>query len=88
MIDSYPDDIHKKKIDQLITFYQGRLYLKDSEFKILLDIAEDAEKMVSFLEDKRESLIQELKQKNIGFKHSKINGFILNKARYSDMGIG
>ncbi len=88
MVATYPDDIHEKKIDLLINFYRGRLYLKDSEFKILSDIADDAEKMVSFLEDKKELLIRELKRKNMGLKLSKINGFVLNKARYSEMGIG
>lgn len=88
MIASYPDDIHEKKIDQLINFYRGRLYLKDSEFKILSDIADDAEKMISFMEDKKELLIRELKLKNMGLKPSKINGFVLNMARYSEMGIG
>ena len=86
MVATYPDDIHEKKIDLLINFYIGRLYLKDSEFKILSDIADDAEKMVSFLEDKKELLIRELKRKNMGLKLSKINGFVLNKARYSKMG--
>ncbi len=88
MLASYSDDIHAKKIDQLINFYRGRLYLKDSEFKILSDISDDAEKMLSFLEDKKELLIRELKQKNMELKPSKINGFVLNKARYSVMGIG
>ncbi len=88
MINSYPDEIYEKKIDQLIIFYRGRLYLKDSKFKILLDIANDAEKMVSFLEAKRESLIGELKQKHSDLSPSKINGFVLSKARYSKTGIG
>ena len=87
MADSYPDDILEKKIDQLITFYRGRLYLKDSEFKILSDIADDAEKISSFFEAKKELLIKEFKRKSIGLKPSKINGFVLNKARYSKMGI-
>jgi len=88
MVMSYPDDIHEEKIDQLINFYRGRLYLKNSEFKILSDIADDAKKTISFLEDKKELLIRELKQKNMDLKPSKINGFVLNKARYSEMGIG
>ena len=88
MVDSYPDDIHDKKIDQLINFYRGRLYLKNSEFKILSDIADDSEKILSFLKDKKELLISELKRKNMDLKPSKINGFVLNKARYSEMGIG
>ncbi len=88
MIDPYPDDIYEKKIDQLINFYRCRLYLKDSAFKILSDIADDAEKMVSFLEAEKESLIGELKQKPSALPSSKVNGFVLSKARYSKTGIG
>ncbi len=88
MIDSYADDITEKKIDQLITFYRGRLYLKNSKFRILSDIADDAEKMILFLEAEKEPLIMEMKRKNIALQPSKVNGFILNKARYSEIGIG
>ncbi len=88
MINSYPDDIPEKKSDQLITFYRGRLYPKNSKFKILTDIADDAEKMILFLEAEKEPLIREMKRKNIALQPSKVNGFILNKARYSEMGIG
>ncbi|MCP3898780.1 MAG: hypothetical protein GY707_03490, partial [Desulfobacteraceae bacterium] len=44
------DSIYRSKIDQMINFYQARLYLEDSECKILSDIAKDAAKMISFLE--------------------------------------
>ena len=88
MIISYSDDICKREIDKTITFYQARLYLKDSEFKILSDIAKDAEKMITFLEDRKEQLVMEMKLKNIDLRTSKIKGFVLNKARYSEIGFG
>ena len=88
MVTSYSDRIRQREIDQIITFYQARLYLKDSEFKILSDIAKDAEKMITFLEDRKEQLVMEMKLKNIDLRTSKIKGFVLNKARYSEIGFG
>jgi len=88
MGDYYPDDILETKIDQLITFYRGRRHLKDSEFKILSDVADDAEAMISFLETRKGTLVRDLRRKNIHLEPSKINGFVLYKARYSEMGIG
>ena len=88
MVTPYSDRIRQRGIDQIITFYQVRLYLKDSEFKILSDIAKDAEKMITFLEDRKENLITEMKLKNIDSGTSKIRGFVLHKARYSEIGFG
>ncbi len=87
MVTSYSDRIRQKEIDQVIIFYQARLYLKDSEFKILSDIAKDAEKIISFLEDRKKQLVTEMKLKNIDLRISKIKGFVLNKARYSEVGL-
>ena len=88
MVHHNPDDILEKKIDQLLTFYRARLHLKDSKFKILTDIAEDAEAMVSFLEIRKGTLIRDLKRRNIHLEPDRINGFVLYQARYSEMGIG
>ena len=88
MVTPYSDRICQREINQIITFYQARLYLKDSEFKILSDIAIDAEKMITFLEDRKEQLVMEMKLKNIDLRVSKIKGFVLNKARYSEIGFG
>ena len=88
MVTSYSDRIRQREIDQIITFYQARLYLKDSEFKILSDIAKDAEKMITFFEDRKEQLVMAMKLKNIDLRTSKIKGFVLNKARYSEIGFG
>ncbi len=85
---SHSGDIYEEKIDKLIHFYRGRLHLKGSEFKILSDIADDAEKMIFFLETKKELLIRKLKQKSLYSDPSKINGFVLYKARYSEIDIG
>ncbi len=44
--------------------------------------------MITFLEDKKEDLITQMKLRNIDSRISKIKGFILNKARYSEIGFG
>lgn len=88
MVHHNPGDILEKKIDQLLTFYRARLHLKDSQFKILTDIAKDAEAMVSFLEIRKGTLIRDLKHRNIHLEPDRINGFVLYQARYSEMGIG
>ncbi len=82
------EGIYKNQIDQMISFYQARLYLKDSEFKILSDIARDAQRIILFLEDEKEELIMEMRFKKIDFRRAKMRGFILNKARHSRVGFG
>lgn len=88
MVTSYSDSIRQREINQIIIFYQARLYLMDSELKILSDIAKDAEKIITFLEDRKKQLVIEMELKNIDLKTSKIKGFVLNKARYSEIGFG
>jgi len=74
------EDMYGSKIDQMITFYQARVYLFDSEYKILSDIGQDALKMIDYLKGRREQLVQEMKAKQ--FYHSaKIRSYIINKAR-------
>ena len=88
MIASYPDSIHEKEINRLIKFYRSRLYLKDSEFEILSDIADDAEKMLTYLEAEKEALIDAFKQNHVAQDPSKMRGFALYNARYSSLEIG
>ncbi|MCD4722755.1 MAG: hypothetical protein K8S13_23290 [Desulfobacula sp.] len=58
------------------------------KIKIFSDIAKDAEKIISFLEDRKKLLVMEMKLKNIDLRTVKIKGFVLNKARYSEEGLG
>ena len=88
MIASYPDDTYEKEIDRLINFYRGRLYLKDSEYKILSDIADDAERVLAYLKSEKETLIDGFKQTGIDKSPSGIRGFALFNARYSNWGSG
>jgi len=77
--------VYRSKIDQMITFYQARLYLTDSEYKILSDIGKDAEKIISYLQKEKVQLVQEMKDRKVEFSSAKINRFIINKARTGDM---
>ncbi len=80
------ESIYRSKIDQMINFYQARLYLADSEYKILSDIAKDAAKRINYLEKKKEQLVQEMKAENVELSSVKINNYISNKAKIGDQG--
>jgi len=73
--------IYGSKIDQMISFYQSRLYLADSEYKILSDIGEDAVKMISYLQTDKNKLIQEMKDRKVKFSSARMNNYIVNKAK-------
>ncbi len=79
------DCIYGSKIDQMISFYQARLYLTDSEYKILSDIGKDAEKMINYLQIEKDQLVQEMKDRKVEFSSAKMNKYIVNKARIGDM---
>ena len=80
--------IYRSKIDQTISFYQGRLYLLDSEYRILSDIGKDAMKMINYLQGQKEQLVREMKDKEVEFRSNKIRTYIVSKARISDVGLG
>ena len=82
------DCIYRSKIDQTISFYQGRLYLIDSKHKILSDIGKDAQKMINYLQGRKEQLVKEMKNKEIDLQSIKMRTYIVNKARISDVGLG
>ena len=77
--------IYRSKIDQMILFYQTRLYLLDSEYTILSDIGKDASKMIIYLQTQKDRLVQEMKYRKVDFSPAKMNSYILNKARVGDM---
>lgn len=74
------EDIYGGKVDQMISFYQARLHLLDSEYKILSDIGEDALKMIDYLQQNRVQLMEEMKEKQF-YRVTKIRSYIVNKAR-------
>ena len=80
--------IYGSKIDQAISFYQARLYLIDSEYKILSDIGKDARKRINYLYKNKQQLVREMKDKKIGFKIAKINNYVNKKLRSSAIGLG
>jgi hypothetical protein len=82
------DCIYASKIDQTISFYQGRLYLVDSEHKILSDVGKDAIKMINCLEGQKESLVTEMKKRKIDFSSQKMRAYVVNRARFADIVLG
>ncbi len=73
--------IYGSKIDQMISFYQSRLYLTDSEYKILSDIGKDAEKMIRYLQTDKDQLVREMKDMKVEFSSAQMNNYIVKKAR-------
>ena len=83
------DCIYKSNIDQAIAFYEGRLYLIDSEYKILADIGKEAKAKINYLSRNENQLIQEMKNQRIGFSTTEINGFICQQLKNNRMiGLG
>jgi len=74
------EDSYGAKVDQMISFYQARLYLLDSEYKILSDIGDDALLMIEYLQERRGQLIEEMKEKGF-YRAEKIKNYIVYKAR-------
>ncbi len=66
-------------IDGKVAFYQKRLYLVDSEFKILSDIGKDAISKIRFLKANRQILIDNMITENIQLTKSKLNAFLGSK---------
>lgn len=80
--------IYGSKIDQTISFYQARLYLIDSEYKILSDIGKDARKRINYLYKNKQQLVQEMKNKKIGFRTASILCYVNQKVRNGGVGLG
>jgi hypothetical protein len=68
--------IYGATIDSKAAFYQKRIYLVDSEFKILADIGRDAVKKIEFLKAHRQSLIRNMIIKNVKFNKSSMDSFL------------
>lgn len=80
--------IYGSKIDQAISFYQARLYLIDSEYKILSDIGKDAREKINYLYQNKQQLVRGMQDKKIGFRVAKINGYVNKRLRDSSVGLG
>ena len=64
-------------IDQKAAFYQKRIYLADSEYKILADIGKDAIQRVSFLKANRQQLVRQMMADNVKLKKSSLDAFMV-----------
>lgn len=73
------ETVYGATIDSKVAFYQKRLYLVDSEFKILAEIGQDAARRVAFLKNNRQALINTMTSQNIKLEESKLNSFIGRK---------
>ncbi len=71
--------IYGATIDSKVAFYQGRVYLDDSEFKILADISKDAVKKITFLKTYRQHLIDDMVAKDIKLNRSSLHSFLGTK---------
>lgn len=77
-------EIHKKTaiygsaIDQKIAFYQSRLYLLDSEYKILSEIGRDASAKATYLTLNRGEIIKRMIAANTPLNCCKTRAFIGN----------
>lgn len=74
------EDIYGGKVNQMISFYQARLYLADSEYTILSDIGKDAALMINYLEANKGRLVGEMRGKQM-HTSGKIRRYITNHAR-------
>ena len=68
-------------IDSKVAFYQKRIYLADSEFKILADIGKDAIKTTRFLKSNRQEMIQHMMTQNVKLTNTGLNAFLGSKIR-------
>ncbi|RLC01904.1 MAG: hypothetical protein DRH34_08275 [Deltaproteobacteria bacterium] len=68
-------------IDSKVAFYQKRIYLADSEFKILADIGKDAIKNVRFFKSNRQKIINHMIAENVKLTNSSLNAFLGSKMR-------
>lgn len=71
--------VYGATIDSKVSFYQKRIYLIDSEYKILADIGKDAVQKISFLKSYRQRLIDNMISKNVSFTSSNMNSFLGTK---------
>lgn len=68
-------------IDSKVAFYQKRIYLADSDFKILADIGKDAIKTTRFLKSNRQKMIHNMMTQNVKLTNTGLNAFLGSKMR-------
>lgn len=80
------DSVYRTKIEQMIAFYQARLYLIDSEYKVLSDIGEDARRRINYLQGQTEQLVQDLKDNAVESNSINIKKYLVKKMKAGDLG--
>lgn len=78
---------YENEIDQMISFYEGRLHLIDIDFKILSDIGKDAKDKVTYLAASKNILVEEMRIQNIPKDSKKIRAYLSSKLRTKHIGL-
>ena len=81
-INKMQDTVYGAQIDSKIAFYQKRLYLLDSDYKLLADIGKDAAKRIVFLKTNRQNLVEKMATENISFTRTGMDSY-LGKAMHN-----
>lgn len=71
--------IYTSKIDAKLAFYQSKIYLIDSEYKILAEIGQEAVKKIAFLKANRMQLLNDMISSKVSLKQDKMNLFLIRK---------
>ena len=81
-------NVYGAQIDSKVAFYQKRLYLVDSEYKLLADIGKDAVKRISYLKTNRANLVKKMIDSDVTFTRTKMDSFLgraMNNANLTTM---
>jgi len=65
--------IYNAAIDQQIAFYQARLYLLDSEYRILSEIGRDAAARIAYLRKNKNRMVNDMVNLGVNMKTKRIN---------------
>ncbi|MCF6249057.1 MAG: hypothetical protein L3J69_17115 [Desulfobacula sp.] len=68
--------IYGATIDSKVAFYQKRLYLIDSEYKILANIGKDAVKRIAYLKSNRQQLISNMTAQNVDLTNTRMDSYL------------
>lgn len=71
--------VYGASIDGKIAFYQKRLYLVDSEYKVLADIGRDAVKRIRYLKSNRQDIVAKMIASDVKLKKASLSSYIGRK---------
>lgn len=68
--------VYGATVDGKIAFYQKRIYLTDSEFKILADIGTDAVQKIRYLKANRQEIINNMMASNVKLEKARLSAYL------------